>query len=144
MTTDPGEEFGIATAAQKAGLTQHTLRYYERVGLLTAPRRGTDRRRRYTERDMEWIQLITRLRSTGMPVATMLRYAELARQGSDTFAERRALLTGHRDAVRRRIAELSDDLAVIDLKIDVYLAAECGEVPVPPLPPVLAAARPSE
>jgi DNA-binding transcriptional MerR regulator len=125
------EGLGIARAASTIGLTAHTLRYYERIGLVAAPPRGLDGRRRYTERDLDWLRLITRLRSTGMSIAGMCRYAELVRAGPATLAERRDLLQAHRDGVRQRIDELERDLAVIDAKIDTYQAqgqeARAGE-----------------
>jgi DNA-binding transcriptional MerR regulator len=116
------EGLGIAEAASTIGLTAHTLRYYERIGLTSPPPRTTDGRRRYTEANLDWLRLITRLRTTGMSIADMCRYAELARRGPSTVVERRELLEAHRDDVRRRIAELQNDLVVIDKKIDIYCA----------------------
>jgi DNA-binding transcriptional MerR regulator len=121
---------GIAEVASTIGLTAHTLRYYERIGLLAPPPRGMDGRRRYTEANLQWLRLITRLRTTGMSIAEMCRYAELARQGPDTVLERRELLEAHRDDVRQRIADLQGDLAVIDRKIDSYYAMEPQAVSV--------------
>jgi DNA-binding transcriptional MerR regulator len=118
------EGLGIAQAASKIGLTAHTLRYYERIGLAAKPPRGPDGRRRYTEANLAWLGLITRLRSTGMSIAEMCRYAELVREGPDTTAARRELLQEHRDAVHQRIVELQRDLAVIDAKIENYSVTE--------------------
>lgn len=118
------EGLGIAQAASMIGLTAHTLRYYERIGLAAQPPRGPDGRRRYTEQNLDWLRLITRLRSTGMSIAEMCRYAELVRDGPATLAERRELLQSHRDAVLARIAELQRDLSVIDAKIGTYSVAE--------------------
>ena len=106
------------------GLTAHTLRYYERIGLAAKPPRGPDGRRRYTEMNLDWLRLITRLRATGMSIAEMCRYAELVRDGPSTTAERRQLLQDHRDAVHQRIVELQRDLAVIDTKIETYTVTE--------------------
>ena len=118
------EGLGIAQAASMIGLTAHTLRYYERIGLAAQPPRGPDGRRRYTEQNLDWLRLITRLRSTGMSIAEMCRYAELVRDGPDTLAERRELLQSHRDAVLARITELQQDLLVIDAKIGTYFMTE--------------------
>lgn len=79
--------------------------------------------RRYTDRDLDWLDLVSRLRLTGMPVADMVRYAELVRQGEHTFPERERLLSAHRDDVRMRIAELRSTLEVLDYKIDIYADA---------------------
>jgi DNA-binding transcriptional MerR regulator len=124
------EGLGIAQAASMIGLTAHTLRYYERIGLAAQPPRGPDGRRRYTEKNLDWLRLVTRLRSTGMSIAEMCRYAELVRAGPATVAERRELLISHRDAVQQRIVELQGDLAVIDTKIQMYAPTEPDSVTV--------------
>ena len=124
-------EFTIAEVAEQTGLTAHTLRYYERAGLLDPPERDWNGHRRYSERDVGMLRLLTRLRATGMPIADMRRYAQLCRVGPGTFDERRELLEEHRRQVVHRIAELQHDLALIDYKIGVYYdsAAQAEEVP---------------
>ena len=72
----------VGEAAEKCGLSQHTLRWYERIGLLPAIERGSDGRRRYGDSDLDWLSLLTKLRATGMPVRDMQRYAELVRSGA--------------------------------------------------------------
>ena len=71
--------WSIGEAAAKCGLSQHTLRWYEQEGLVAPVGRDSAGRRRYTESDLDWLLLLTRLRRTGMPVRDMRRYAELAR-----------------------------------------------------------------
>ncbi|QSF58556.1 MerR family transcriptional regulator [Nocardioides sp. zg-1228] len=83
----------IAEAAARSGLTAHTLRYYERDGLLLhAVERAPSGHRRYTEEDLRWIEMVTRLRATGMPIRDVRRYAALVRAGDGTEAERLGLL----------------------------------------------------
>jgi DNA-binding transcriptional MerR regulator len=121
MTQAVTEALTIAEAAERAGVSTHTLRYYERIGALRQPpERDPSGHRRYAERDLDWIVLLTRLRATGMPIATILRYAELARAGTATAAERKALLLEHREEVAARIEHLRHDLAMIDHKIEIY------------------------
>jgi DNA-binding transcriptional MerR regulator len=121
MTQAVNEALTIAEAAERSGVSTHTLRYYERIGALREPpERAPSGHRRYTERDLSWIELLTRLRSTGMPIATMLRYAELAREGTSTAAERKALLLAHRAEVAARVEQLHHDLKMIDYKITTY------------------------
>jgi DNA-binding transcriptional MerR regulator len=110
----------IHEAAEHTGLSAHTLRYYERIGLLDPPARAGSGHRRYTERDLDWLVFLTRLRATGMPISGMLRYAELVRQGPRTAPERLALLKEHREAVAAQMARLQGDLDVIDYKITSY------------------------
>lgn len=127
MTQALTEGFTIAEAAERTGVTTHTLRYYERIGALREPpERAASGHRRYTERDIDWITLLTRLRGTGMPIATLLRYVELARQGTETAAERKKLLMAHRAEVLGHIERLQQDLAAIDYKISIYDEIELG------------------
>jgi len=111
----------IAEAAEQTGLTAHTLRYYERDGLLLgAVERAASGHRRYTERDLAWIQMVTRLRATGMPIRDVRRYAALVRQGEGNEAERLGLLLAHREVVERQLSEVTAHLRAIDHKIAMY------------------------
>jgi len=118
-TTPAG--FSIAETATRSGLTAHTLRYYERDGLMLQDvARSSSGHRRYTERDLRWIELIGRLRATGMPIRDVRRYAELVRGGEGNEADRLSLLRGHRRRVLAELAEITDHLAAIDTKIGIY------------------------
>jgi DNA-binding transcriptional MerR regulator len=120
-TADPSApRYTIGEVAVLTGLTAHTLRWYERIGLLPHIDRSHSGQRRYTGRDLEWLDFLGRLRLTGMPVADMVRYAELVREGEHTSAEREDLLREHRETVRQRIADLQATLLVLDLKIESY------------------------
>jgi DNA-binding transcriptional MerR regulator len=111
----------IAEAARRTGVSVHTLRYYERAGLVvTAVDRTSGGRRRYQQLDLDWIMVCTRLRATGMPIRTIRRYAELVMAGRGNEQERLALLEAHRDEVLGRLAEIQQHLQLIDHKIDVY------------------------
>ena len=113
--------FPIAAAAEQCGLTPDTLRYYERDGLMLRPvGRSATGHRRYTEADLRWVELITRLRATGMPIRDVRRYAELVRAGEGNEAERLELLRAHREAVLRQLAEVTEHLGAIDRKIGIY------------------------
>jgi DNA-binding transcriptional MerR regulator len=106
-------------AAEKCGLTQYTLRWYERIGLLDRVERTADGRRRFSDADLDWLILLSRLRATGMPVRDMLAYAELVRSGARE-QERIDLLREHRERVRRAVAEQQDCLKLLDAKIGNY------------------------
>jgi DNA-binding transcriptional MerR regulator len=111
----------IAEAAAQTGLSADTLRYYERDGLmLRSVPRSTSGHRLYAERDLEWIRLITKLRSTGMPIRDVRRYADLVRAGDGNEQERLDLLRAHRQEVLARLAEVQDHLGAIDYKIGLY------------------------
>jgi DNA-binding transcriptional MerR regulator len=117
------DQYTISEVAGHTGLSAHTLRWYERIGLMPHVDRTHTGQRRFTNRDLDWLSLVTKLRLTGMPVADMVRYAEMVRAGESTFAAREELLTAHREDVRQRIAELQSTLDVLDYKIDIYADA---------------------
>lgn len=78
---DGKDKYTISEVAALTGLTAHTLRWYERIGLMPHIDRSHTGQRRYTNRDLDWLALVGKLRLTGMPVADMVRYAELVRAG---------------------------------------------------------------
>lgn len=111
----------IAEAAAHTGLTIDALRYYERDGLLLRPvQRSASGHRRYAPEDLRWIDLLTRLRSTGMPIRDVREYAALVRSGRGTEAQRLALLRAHRRNVLDRLAQITDHLGAIEKKIGIY------------------------
>lgn len=121
--TEPGPLTGlsIAEAARRTGVSVHTLRYYERAGLVvTAVDRTAGGRRRYHKLDLDWILVCTRLRATGMPIRTIRRYAQLVAAGPGNEKDRLALLEEHRAEVLAKLAEVRESLELIDHKIDVY------------------------
>lgn len=116
----------IGQVAEVLGVSVDTLRYYERIGLADPPGRDTAGRRRYDDADLTWLQFLLRMRTTGMPIQLMQRYAALRRQGPATSAERRHILQQHRADVVARIAALTDCLTVVDHKIANYTLIEAG------------------
>ena len=119
--SDPEVGLSIAEAARRTGVSVHTLRYYERAGLvITTVDRTDGGRRRYRQLDLDWITVCTRLRATGMPIRTIRRYAQLVSAGPGNEQERLALLEAHRADVTARLAELREHLELIDHKLDVY------------------------
>lgn len=118
------DHYTISEVAAWTGLSAHTLRWYERIGLMPHIDRSHTGQRRFTNQDLDWLSLVAKLRLTGMPVADMVRYAELVREGEHTFAERRELLVAIRKDVLNRIAELRDTLSVLDFKIGFYAEAD--------------------
>jgi DNA-binding transcriptional MerR regulator len=105
---------------ERSGFSLDTLRYYERIGLLDRIERGPGGRRRYADEDLEWLGVLRCLRDTGMPIAQMRRYAELAREGDGTIAERMALLVEHDEQVERTVADLRNQQAHLKQKINWY------------------------
>ena len=113
-------ELTVAEAARAAGVTAHTLRYYERAGLLPHVERNGSGHRRFTDEDIEWVVMVTRLRATGMPIRAIREYAELVRAGEGNEAERLALLEEHRERVLEQLADVRRNLELVDYKIALY------------------------
>lgn len=110
----------IAEFARRCGLSAHTLRYYERIGLLGSVTREANGHRRFGPRDLEWVEFLHRLRSTGMGVSEMLRYAELRERGDSTLAERQAMLVQHADALAASLRAQQAHLRAVRQKIAIY------------------------
>jgi len=120
MATITDARLTIAEAAERAGVSGHTLRYYERAGLVAPIERNGSGHRRFSAEDVEWIIVCRRLRATGMPIRRIRAYAELVRAGDGNEGQRLALLEAHREDVRERLVEGSRTLELIDYKISVY------------------------
>ncbi|WP_051096170.1 MerR family transcriptional regulator [Streptomyces sulphureus] len=120
---DGRDRYTISEVVSLSGLSAHTLRWYERIGLLGEVERSHTGQRRFTNRDLDWLSLVGKLRLTGMPVAEMVRYAELVREGDHTVGERLEFLVAAREDVRGRIAELQGALEVLECKVSAHAAA---------------------
>ena len=108
-------------AAERTGLSTHTLRYYEREGLmLGGVGRASSTHRRYSDADIAWVEFLTKLRSTSMPIAKVREYVDLVRQGDTSTRARLTLLLAHRESVIAQLDEMTRSLAAIDFKIAAY------------------------
>lgn len=102
------------------GVTAHTLRYYERAGLVRPVARSSGNQRRYSAADVEWVRFLLRLRETGMPIARMREYAALREQGPATTEPRLRLLEAHQAGLREQIARLRAHETALIEKITTY------------------------
>lgn len=112
-------EYSIGEFSRLTGLGIHTLRYYEQEGLVM-PERNPRNRRRYSDKDLAWIEFIKRLKDTGMPVKAIQGYARLRAEGTVTLQERMDMLIAHREALGEQIGQLQEHMAKLDDKIDFY------------------------
>ncbi|OLF13780.1 MerR family transcriptional regulator [Actinophytocola xinjiangensis] len=115
--------------AEQTGFSLDTLRYYERIGLLDGIERDSGGRRVFDDNDLNWLRILRCLRDTGMPISRMVRYAELARGGDETIAERLALLEEHDRDINRKIELLLAEQDHIRAKISNYRRAMAGTAP---------------
>jgi len=116
-----------AAASARSGFSLDTLRYYERIGLLYDIRRTSGGQRVFTEDDLDWLGVLRCLRETGMPIADMRRYAELARRGEATNAERLRVLREHAAQLRAHMAVMLDQQQHLHAKIRWYESQAGGE-----------------
>ena len=110
----------ISEVAKITGLSAHTLRYYERIGLLPRAYRGPSKQRDYEPSILTWIEFIQRLKTTNMPLKQILLYARLREKGAASEMQRAALLKEHRAVVRAHVGELQNCLKILDQKIAGY------------------------
>jgi DNA-binding transcriptional MerR regulator len=108
----------IGDVARATGLSEDTLRFYERIGLTPPIQRATSGHRRYRPAELAWFTFVTHMRATGMSLETLRRYAELVRAGDATAQARRELLTAQAALIKERITELYAALAVIERKLE--------------------------
>lgn len=113
------EPLSIAEAADALAVSTHTLRYYERSGLVTVPR-DPGGNRIYDTATIRRLVFISRMRLSGMAIRDLQHYIELVDIGDDTVGERMEMLLEHRDTIKRQIAELTLSLAATEYKIATY------------------------
>lgn len=112
--------FHSGALAARAGRSVHTIRWYEAQGLIPGVGRDEGGRRVYSELHVGWLDLMDRLRQTGMSIVQMRQYTILVRQGNRTLRQRQLLLAQHRKRVEQTITEWTRALKLIDSKIDFY------------------------
>ena len=110
----------ITEFSHRTGLPAHTLRYYEKIGLLSNIARSNAGHRDYRDADIEWAQFINRLKETGMPIKEILHYSHLREEGDTTMAQRLTLLTEHRVRLEQRIRAERQHLKALTGKIHWY------------------------
>jgi DNA-binding transcriptional MerR regulator len=112
--------YSVGEVSARTGFSVDTLRYYERLGLIEPVERSTGGQRRYRDEDVDWLDFVSCLRTTGMPVVRMREFAELCREGEHTVATRIELLGEHGRQVEAEIEALREKLAAIQYKVEYY------------------------
>lgn len=114
------EELEINKAAKFAGLKPHTLRYYESIGLIEGIKRNSAGKRLYSELDLKWLEVINRLRATGMSISKMREYARLRRMGDATITERKNIMNDHLNTIERELEVLLEAKEYVAKKVKIY------------------------
>ncbi len=128
--------FTIRQVAAETGISVHTLRYYEQLGLIHPIDRADNTHRRYTRDDIGWIQFLLKLRATGMSLQNMQVYAQLQRQGDVTLPQRIAMLKTLQLEVEEHVRELNGHLDLIRYKIEYYSGVVAAQTETEVLVPV--------
>lgn len=118
----------IQQVADRTGFSVHTLRYYEKVGLMDFVERAPNGHRRYSENDVEWIRFLQCLRATNMPIAEMKRFFDLAQLGKTNYTERRQLLEQHAQRMRKQIEQIQNTMVILDEKVAYYRKMESEQL----------------
>lgn len=110
----------IAEVSKKYDITQDTLRYYERIGLLPEVPRTKSGIRNFDEQSCKWVEFIKCMRSAGMTIEILLDYMALFKQGKETVSERKNLLIGQRQVLEKKKQEIENTIKRLDYKIELY------------------------
>lgn len=113
----------ISEVSRKYGLTQDTLRYYERAGMIPPVHRTAGGLRDYSEEDCSWVELVKCMRSAGLSVEAIIEYVRLVQEGNSTIAQRHQLLTKQRELLLKKQENIRQTIERLDYKISRYDAA---------------------
>lgn len=126
----PERGMTIGEVSERFGLSQDTLRYYEKVGMIPPVTRTAGGIRSYSESDLGWVSLATCMRGAGLPVEALCEYVRLCRMGDSTLGERLELLRGQREALIERRRQIDATLERLEFKIGRYeTAVKTGRFP---------------
>jgi len=119
----------IKEVSEKYDISQDTLRYYERVGMIPPVTRTASGIRDYQEHDLGWVELAKCMRSAGLPVEAMIEYVKLTQEGDSTISARRQLLIEQREALMEQKAKIDATLERLNYKIKRYeIAVQTGKL----------------
>lgn len=110
----------ISEVSELFDISQDTLRYYERIGLIPPVRRNGGGLRNYEEHDLRWIEYIKHMRNAGVAIDQLVDYVKLFQQGDATVALRKSILSDQRDQLAAKVAELQRTLEMLNRKIEIY------------------------
>lgn len=115
----------IAEVSKKYNLTQDTLRYYERIGLIPEVNRSKSGIRNYMEEDCRWVEFIKCMRSAGLPIEVLIEYVTLFKQGDGTIKARKELLIEQRKRLVEKMDDMKKTIERLDYKIERYENIRC-------------------
>lgn len=117
---DTTPKYSVTQAAKMSGLSAHTLRYYDDLGLFPFLQRTEGEKRLFSDADMQWVQLIECLRNTGMSIAEVKHYVELCLKGDETIRERLKIVRNQEEIMKEQIREMRKHLKLLQFKKNYY------------------------
>lgn len=117
----------IAEVSKKYNLTQDTIRYYERIGLIPQVPRTKAGIRDFDEHTCKWIEFIKCMRAAGMSIEALIKYVDLFKQGKETVTERKKLLIEQKEKMQEKMNEIQKTLERLEYKIKLYDEIEEGK-----------------
>lgn len=120
-------EYTIGQIAKETNLSIHTLRYYEKEGIVPFVRRNDSGLRVYTDEHIEWFKFLCCLRETGMSIAQLKEFADLSLEGEGTVDQRILMLKEQRNKVKSQVDSLMSYISMINFKIDMYAAQKAPD-----------------
>ncbi len=115
--------YSIGEVAKRVGVTTYTLRFYEKEGLLPHIHKNSAGIRRFSEQDLNWLEIVECLKSTGLPLKEIKHYLELIKDGDSTLKERMQIFLAQKARLEHQIKALRDNMEKINFKIKYYKAA---------------------
>lgn len=124
-----GDVMTIKEVSEKYGISQDTLRYYERVGMIPPVTRTPSGIRNYTDEDVKWVEMALCMRGAGLPVEVMIEYLKLFQKGDETIPARLDLLTEQREVLLEQKKQIEQTLDRLNYKIARYeIAVQTGNL----------------
>jgi DNA-binding transcriptional MerR regulator len=117
-------ELEISEVSKLTKLKPHTLRYYESIGIIKDVKRNSSGKRIYSELDLKWLEVIIRLRATGMNIKKMKEYARLRHMGDETITERKNIMKEHLISIEQEIETLQEARDYVSKKVQIYCEME--------------------
>ena len=110
----------ISEVSRRFGLTNDTLRYYERLGLLGEIPRDASGDRSYTEESYDRIHFVKCMRDAGVSIEALVHYMKLLDEGPETHEQRKQILVEQREVMRERAKQIQHGIDTLDYKIENY------------------------
>lgn len=124
-----GEDMTINEVSKKYNLSQDTLRYYEKIGVIPKVTRTSGGLRDYQDEDLKWVELATCMRNSGLSVEFLVEYSKLFREGNNTFQARIELLKKQVEILDSRKEDIQKAIDKLNYKISRYEEAlKTGEL----------------